>query len=74
MLTVRLILHHRDGRVEESSLMGEGPFMFDGVIHLPPHADHWWRVSSLRWNGDGKSGVAELEPTERPPELQTLSM
>ena len=67
MIHVKLILHHRDGRIEESSLDGEGPFMPDSLVHLPPHADHLWKVRSLRWNGDGGMGVAELEPTEELP-------
>jgi hypothetical protein len=69
---VRLILHHRDGRTEESSLDGDGPFMPDGFVHLPPHAEHWWKVRSLLWNGEGSSGVAELEPADLPPELLRL--
>jgi hypothetical protein len=74
VLHVRLILHHRDGRSEESSLDGDGPFMPDAYLQLPPHADHWWKVRSLRWNGDGRSGFAELEPAdELPPHLAGLA-
>jgi hypothetical protein len=67
VIHVRLILHHRDGRCEESSLDGDAPFMPDAYVHLPPHADHWWKVRSLRWNADGRSGFAELEPADEPP-------
>ena len=67
MIHVHLILHHRDGRVEESSLDGDGPFMPDGVLLLPGHADHWWKVKSLRWDAQGGSGLAELEPVDEPP-------
>ena len=74
MVHVRLVLHHRDGRTEESSLDGDGPFTPDGLLHLPPHADHWWKVRTLRWDGDdGRSGFAELEPAELPPHLQELA-
>jgi hypothetical protein len=38
--------HHGDGRVEESSLDGDGPFMPDAGLRLPTHADHWWKVRS----------------------------
>jgi hypothetical protein len=64
VLHVRLSLHHRDGRREESSLDGDGPFGPEGVIHLPPHADHWWKVRSLRWDRDARIGFAELEPLD----------
>ena len=67
MIHVRLLLHHRDGRTETSSLDGDGPFLPDGLLHLPPHAEHWWKVRSLRWNGDGRMGFAELEPTDEVP-------
>jgi hypothetical protein len=71
VIHVRLLLQHRDGRREESSLDGDGPFTPDGLVHLPPHADHWWKVKSLRWHGDGQSGFAELEPVdELPPRLE----
>ena len=74
MIHVRLLFHHRDGRLEESSLDGEGPFGPEGFVHLPPHADQWWRVRSLRWDGDGRKGFAELERVgELPPELARLS-
>ena len=71
VLHVRLLLHHRDGRTEESSLDGNGSLMPDAYLSLPPHADHWWKVRSLRWDGgDGQSGFAELEPVdELPPHL-----
>jgi hypothetical protein len=67
MIHVRLLLYHHDGRTEESSLDGVGPFGPDGVVHLPSHADHWWRIRSLRWDGDGNRGFAELEPLGEPP-------
>jgi hypothetical protein len=71
---VRLLLHHRDGGVEESSLDGGGPFLPNAYVHLPPHADHWWKVRSLRWNGNGQSGFAELEPADAlPPHLAGLA-
>ena len=69
MVHVRLLLHHRDGRTEDSTLDGDGPLTPDALLHLPPHADHWWRVRTLRWNGDGRTGFAELEPAELPPHL-----
>ena len=48
--------------------------MPDAYLQLPPHADHWWKVRSLRWNGDGRSGFAELEPAdELPPHLAGLA-
>jgi hypothetical protein len=72
MVRCRLILSHADGRVEESDITGEGPIMVGAYFHLPPHAEHWWRVVALRWGGEGGTGVAELEPTELPPELLTL--
>src|SRR4051795_11335547 len=74
MIHVHLTLHHRDGRVEESSLDGDGPFMPDGVLLLPSHADHWWKVRSLRWDAQRAVGFADLEPTdEPPPELARLA-
>lgn len=74
MIHIRLLLHHRDGRVEESSLDGHGPFGPEDFVHLPPHADHWWQVRSLRWEGDGRRGFAELEPVdELPPGLPQLA-
>jgi hypothetical protein len=73
MLHVRLLLHHRDGRLEESSLDGEGPFGPDGFAYLPPHGDHWWKIRSLRWDGDGGGGFAELEPVDDlPPGIAVL--
>ena len=38
--------------------------MPDGYLPLPPHADHWLKVRSLRWDGDGRSGFGELEPLD----------
>lgn len=70
MVHVRLLLRHRDGRTEESSLDGDEPLMPDAVLHLMPHADHWWKVRTLRVDGDGRTGFAELEPTELPPHLR----
>ena len=71
MTHCRLILHHVDGRVEESSVDGDGPIMVGSYFKLPPHADHWWRVVALRWGTEG-GGVAELEPTTLPPHLRKL--
>jgi hypothetical protein len=74
LVHVRLLLHHRDGRQEESSLDGEGPFAPDTFVRLPSHADHWWRTQSLRWDGDGQTGFAELEPVdELPPHQMKLA-
>ena len=67
MVHVRLLLRHRDGHTEESSIDGDGPLTPDGFLHLPPHADHWWKVRTLRWNGDGRTGFAELEPADELP-------
>jgi hypothetical protein len=72
MTKCRMILHHADGRVEETSVCGEGPIAMGGYWRLPNSADHWWKVIALRWGGDGGPGVAELEPTTLPPELEKL--
>jgi hypothetical protein len=73
VIHIHLTLHHGDGRVEESSLDGEGPFMPDALVQLPGHADHLWRVRSLRWDAQRGVGFAELEPTEEsPPEVAKL--
>jgi hypothetical protein len=70
---IHLTLHHRDGRVEESSLDGDGPFLPDALLHLPTHADHLWTVRSLRWEAQRGTGFAELEPSDQsPPELSNL--
>jgi hypothetical protein len=69
MVNCRMILHHRDGRVEETSLSGDGAITLDSLWRLPNHADHWWKVVRLRWPGDGSTGVAELEPADPPAEL-----
>lgn len=66
MVRCRLILRHLDGRVEETDVSGDGPILWGSLWHLPPNADHWWKVVALRWNGDGGTGVAELEPTAAP--------
>jgi hypothetical protein len=71
MAHCRLILHHLDGRVEESSLDGDGAVTVGGYFKLPPHADHWWKVVALRWGAE-RGGVAELEPTELPADLAKL--
>ena len=74
MIHVRLLLHHRDGRTEVSSIDGDGPFGPDGFLQLPDIAEHWWKVRSLRWDGDGRSGFAEMEPVdELPPHLAKLA-
>jgi hypothetical protein len=69
MVHCRMILRHADGRVEETSVHGDGPIAVGSLLRLPPHADHWWKVVALRWPGDGGSGYAELEPTTLPPGL-----
>jgi hypothetical protein len=66
----RLILHHLDGRVDESSLHGDGPILVDSYFKLP-HGDHWWKVVALRWGAKG-GGLAELEPATLPPHLRKL--
>jgi hypothetical protein len=67
-----MILHHRDGRVEETDVQGDGVIGTGSLWRLPSSADHWWKVVALRWPGDGGDGVAELEPTELPPHLARL--
>jgi hypothetical protein len=67
----RVVLHHVDGRVEESTLDGDGPIMMGSYVKLPPHADHWWKVVALRWGVEGR-GYAEMEPTTLPPHLRKL--
>ena len=74
MVQCRMILHHADGRTEETNVRGDDPIAVGQFFRLSPHADHWWRVVSLRWGGDGGPGLAELEPAELPPELQTLEV
>lgn len=71
MIHCRLVLHHRDGRIEESSLDGDGPIAMGDYCKLPPHADHWWRVVALRWGAEG-GGVAWLEPATLPERLRPL--
>ena len=72
MTQCRLILRHADGRVDETSVFGEGPIGMGSYFRLPDHAEHWWKVVALRWGGDGGPGVAELEPATLPPELEKL--
>jgi hypothetical protein len=66
-----VLLHHLDGRVEESSLDGDGPIVVGSYFKLPPHADHWWEVVALRWGVEG-GGYAEMKPTTLPPHLRKL--
>jgi hypothetical protein len=68
----RLILHHADGRVGETSVWGDGPIGMGGYLRLPDHADHWWKVIALRWGATPEQGVAELEPTNLPLHLEKL--
>jgi hypothetical protein len=68
---VRVLLHHLDGRVEESSLDGDGPLAVGAYCKLLPHADHWWKVVALRWGTEGR-GFAELEPATLPEHLRGL--
>jgi hypothetical protein len=67
-----MLLRHSDGRVEETDVIGDGPIMIGGYWRLPPHADHWWKVVTLRWGSDGGPGFAELEPAALPPQLRSL--
>ena len=71
MAHCRLILHHVDGRVEESSVDGDGPIVMGSYFKLPPHADHWWKVVAVRWGAE-LGGVAELESTTLPAQLRKL--
>jgi hypothetical protein len=64
----RVLLHHPDGRVEESSLDGDGPIAVGDYCKL---TDHWWKVVALRWGAEG-GGYAEMEPTTLPPHLREL--
>jgi hypothetical protein len=73
VVQLRLNLHHRDGRKETTSVRGDGPFAPDAILHLPEFADYWWKVRSLRWNGEHTEVVAELEPTDLPPRLLFLA-
>lgn len=72
MTTCRLILHHADGRMEETSVWGEGPIGMGAYFRLPDCADHWWKVVALRWGAAPDQGVAELEPATLPPHLERL--
>ena len=72
MTQCRLILRHADGRVDETSVFGEGPIEMESYFRQPDHTEHWWKVVALRWGRDGGPGVAELEPATLPPELEKL--
>ena len=66
----RVFLQHSDGRVEETSLWGDGPIAVGDYFRLPDSGPDWWKVASLRWGSPvGSVGVATLEPTELPPHL-----
>ncbi len=67
----RMLLRHRDGRVEETEVHGDGPITVGSFWRLPPHAADWWKVVSLRWGSEGH-GVAELEPAALPAHLRRL--
>jgi hypothetical protein len=67
MVSCRMILHHQDGRIDETNVFGDGPNGMGSLFKLPGHAEHWWKVVALRWYA-GK-GVAELEPATPPAEL-----
>ena len=69
MTHCRLILHHTDGRVEESSVYGNWPIVMAATSSS--HADHWWKVVALRCGAEG-GGVAELESTTLPAHLRKL--
>jgi hypothetical protein len=69
MVTCRMILHHADGRIEETDVRGDGVILPGSLWQLPASADHWWKVVGVRWPADGGTGVAELEPSVAPPPL-----
>ena len=48
MVRCRLIVHHADGRVEETEVRGDGaPIMPGSLFKLPPIDDkQWWKVVS----------------------------
>lgn len=72
MTQCRMILRHADGQVEETDVRGDGQITVGQYWQLPVHAEHWWKIVSLRWGSDGGPGVAELEPATLPPELEKL--
>jgi len=38
-----------------------------GYLQLSLSAEHWWKVRSLRWDGERRSGFAEMEPVDELP-------
>ena len=71
MVVCKMLLHHADGRIEETEVRGEGPIMPGALFRLAPTGEQWWKVVSVKWPAEGR-GEAELEPTELPPHLAAL--
>jgi hypothetical protein len=65
-----MILHHEDGRIEETDVRGDGAITIGSYWRLPAASSQWWKIVALRWYAG--EGVAHLEPTELPPHLAGL--
>jgi len=73
VIACHLILHHEDGRIEETDVWGEGGITPGSFFKLPPIDEkQWWKVVSVRWRAGRDAGEADLEPVDLPPHLAKL--